>query len=197
MDEASNTSVANPLMLFSAKENNYVQFYPFERVCCFSVAINFLAAVSPIPCWFSVIEGFLINPWYSGDYISWIWSNLRFLWLHPHRPPCDSFDTPSMEPHVPFLPPEFSCPMWFPPHCPLPGSPWSLESFPGLPTGPFAAVCSFSQPYFFFISSDIIVDIYRHCYLSLDVSFVMARTLFCSSLCPSTGVRAWHLKGSQ
>ena len=115
-------------------ENNYVQFYPFERVCCFSVAINFLAAVSPIPCWFSVIEGFLINPWYSGDYISWIWSNLRFLWLHPHRPPCDSFDTPSMEPHVPFLPPEFSCPMWFPPHCPLPSTPLS-PLYPSRPSG--------------------------------------------------------------
>ena len=149
VDEASNASVANPLMLFSAKENNYVQFYPFERVRCFSVAIHFLGAVSPIPCWFSIIEGFLINPWYSSYFILWIWSNLQFLWLHPHRPPCDSFDTTSMEPHVPFLPSEFSCPMWFPPHCPLPGSPWSLESFPGLPTGPFAAVCSFSQPYFF------------------------------------------------
>lgn len=118
VDKASNTSVANPLMLFSAKENNYVQFYPFERVCCFSVTMHFLGAISPIPCWFSVIEGFLINPWYSSYHVSWIWSNLQFLWLHPHWPPCDSFDTPSMEPHVPFLPPEFSCPMWFPPHCP-------------------------------------------------------------------------------
>lgn len=41
--------MAYSLVLFSVKEDNYVQSYPFKRVCCFSVAIHFLGAVSPVP----------------------------------------------------------------------------------------------------------------------------------------------------
>lgn len=141
------TRVAYSLVLFSVKEDNYVQSYPFKRVCCFSVAIHFLGAVSPVPHWFSFIEGLLINPWYSNYYISWIWSNFLFLWLHPHWPLCYSLDIPAWSHVFPFSLPEYSSPTWLPPHHPEPCSLWPSESSRP-PHRTLCVLSSFSQASF-------------------------------------------------